>query len=74
MEYIKATPALSDKIGNNFDDLKIKEVGDGNLNFVYIVVSPAGSFVIKQVSEENQLAFSISCVKSTRVCFVDGRI
>ncbi|KAJ6692451.1 METHYLTHIORIBOSE KINASE [Salix purpurea] len=48
VEYIKATPALSDKIGNNFDDLKIKEVGDGNLNFVYIVVSPAGSFVIKQ--------------------------
>ncbi|KAJ6693806.1 hypothetical protein OIU85_004576 [Salix viminalis] len=45
---IKATPALSDKIGNNFDDLKIKEVGDGNLNFVYIVVSPAGSFVVKQ--------------------------
>lgn len=57
MEYIKATPALSDKIGNNFDDLKIKEVGDGNLNFVYIVVSPAGSFVIKQVSEGNQLGF-----------------
>ncbi|CAK7330009.1 unnamed protein product [Dovyalis caffra] len=47
-EYIKATPALSGKVGNSFDDLKIKEVGDGNLNFVYIVVSPAGSLVIKQ--------------------------
>jgi 5-methylthioribose kinase len=74
VEYIKATPALSDKIGNNFDDLKIKEVGDGNLNFVYIVVSPAGSFVIKQVSEGNQLGFFILCVKSLRVCFVDGRV
>ncbi|KAL9404558.1 hypothetical protein Peur_001530 [Populus x canadensis] len=48
VEYIKATSVLSDKIGNNFGDLKIKEVGDGNLNFVYIVTSPSGSFVIKQ--------------------------
>ena len=51
IDYIKATPILSDKIGNKFDDLKIKEVGDGNLNFVYIVVSSAGSFVIKQVKD-----------------------
>ncbi|WCJ17812.1 Methylthioribose kinase [Euphorbia peplus] len=48
IEYIKATPALSSKIGDSFDDLKIKEVGDGNLNFVYIVVASQGSFVIKQ--------------------------
>ncbi|XP_062176930.1 methylthioribose kinase-like [Alnus glutinosa] len=48
IEYIKAVPALSSKLGNNLDDIKIKEVGDGNLNFVYIVVGPAGSFVIKQ--------------------------
>ncbi|KAJ9175238.1 hypothetical protein P3X46_013812 [Hevea brasiliensis] len=48
IEYIKATPVLYNKLGNNFDDLKIKEVGDGNLNFVFIVVGSAGSFVIKQ--------------------------
>ncbi|KAK9176711.1 hypothetical protein WN944_028730 [Citrus x changshan-huyou] len=48
LEYIKATPSLSSKIGNKFDDLTIKEVGDGNLNFVYIVVGSSGSFVIKQ--------------------------
>ncbi|KAI4295706.1 hypothetical protein L6164_035723 [Bauhinia variegata] len=47
-EYIKAVPSLSSKLGNNFDDFTIKEVGDGNLNFVYIVVNSAGSFVIKQ--------------------------
>ncbi|GLT98175.1 hypothetical protein SLE2022_156920 [Rubroshorea leprosula] len=46
--YIKATPILSSKLGDKFDDLKIKEVGDGNLNFVYIVVNDSGSFVIKQ--------------------------
>ncbi|XP_059445394.1 methylthioribose kinase-like isoform X1 [Corylus avellana] len=48
IEYIKAEPALSSKLGSNLDDIKIKEVGDGNLNFVYIVVALGGSFVIKQ--------------------------
>ncbi|KAK3412325.1 hypothetical protein EUGRSUZ_I01098 [Eucalyptus grandis] len=48
LEYIQHTPALASKLGNKFDDLKIREVGDGNLNFVYIVVGSAGSFVIKQ--------------------------
>ncbi|XP_021892330.1 methylthioribose kinase isoform X2 [Carica papaya] len=48
IEYIKATPALSARIGEKYDDLVIKEVGDGNLNFVYIVVGSSGSFVIKQ--------------------------
>lgn len=50
IEYIKTVPSLSDKLGNKFDDIKIKEVGDGNLNFVYIVVASSGSFVIKQVT------------------------
>lgn len=52
-EYIKATPSLSSKLGNEeqVNNLEIKEVGDGNLNFVYIVISPSGgSFVIKQVT------------------------
>ncbi|XP_027366197.1 methylthioribose kinase [Abrus precatorius] len=48
IEYIKSVPALSSKLANNFDNLSIKEVGDGNLNFVYIVFNSAGSFVIKQ--------------------------
>ncbi|XVE66774.1 hypothetical protein DITRI_Ditri08aG0105900 [Diplodiscus trichospermus] len=48
VEYVKATPSLSSKIGDKYDDLKIKEIGDGNLNFVFIVVGPSGSFVIKQ--------------------------
>ncbi|OVA02044.1 Aminoglycoside phosphotransferase [Macleaya cordata] len=48
IEYVKATPSLCSKLGNQLDDLQIKEVGDGNLNFVYIVIGSAGSFVIKQ--------------------------
>ncbi|RDX67798.1 Methylthioribose kinase [Mucuna pruriens] len=48
IDYIKSVPALSSKLGNNFHDLSVKEVGDGNLNFVFIVSNPAVSFVIKQ--------------------------
>ncbi|CAL9060818.1 unnamed protein product [Musa banksii] len=48
VEYIKATPALRAQLGEQLEGLAIKEVGDGNLNFVYIVAGPAGSFVIKQ--------------------------
>ncbi|XAR52877.1 S-methyl-5-thioribose kinase [Bertholletia excelsa] len=46
--YIKATPSLASKLGNQFDDLQIKEVGDGNLNFVYIIINSDGSLVVKQ--------------------------
>ncbi|XP_072967707.1 methylthioribose kinase [Typha angustifolia] len=48
VEYIKKTPSLVAQLGNQVDDLTVKEVGDGNLNFVYIVTGPAGSFVVKQ--------------------------
>ncbi|GAB4852867.1 hypothetical protein Ancab_017064 [Ancistrocladus abbreviatus] len=48
VEYIRATPSLVSKLDGQLDDLQIKEVGDGNLNFVFIVVGSAGSFVIKQ--------------------------
>ncbi|KAF8406256.1 hypothetical protein HHK36_008341 [Tetracentron sinense] len=48
IEYIKATPSLCSKLGNQLDSLQIKEVGDGNLNFVYIVISSTSSLVIKQ--------------------------
>ncbi|CAA0830948.1 Methylthioribose kinase [Striga hermonthica] len=48
VEYVKKTPSLAAKLGDQFDNLEIREVGDGNLNFVYIVIGPSGSFVVKQ--------------------------
>ncbi|XP_026663231.2 methylthioribose kinase-like [Phoenix dactylifera] len=48
VDYIKATPTLCAQLGNQVDGLAVKEVGDGNLNFVYIVIGAAGSLVIKQ--------------------------
>ncbi|KAK6143585.1 hypothetical protein DH2020_023933 [Rehmannia glutinosa] len=55
VDYLKATPSLAAKLGNQFDKLEIREVGDGNLNFVYIVIGSSGSFVIKQ--DFNNVAF-----------------
>ncbi|KAJ4805335.1 Methylthioribose kinase [Rhynchospora pubera] len=50
VEYIKSTPVLVSRLGGQaeLDRLTIEEVGDGNLNFIYIVTSPQGSFVAKQ--------------------------
>ncbi|CAL5209870.1 unnamed protein product [Lathyrus oleraceus] len=48
IEYIKSIPSLSSKLANNFSDITVKEVGDGNLNFVFIVSNSSGSLVIKQ--------------------------
>ncbi|PNY02767.1 methylthioribose kinase [Trifolium pratense] len=48
IEYIKTIPSLSSKLNNDFSNLSVKEVGDGNLNLVFIVSNSNGSFVIKQ--------------------------
>ncbi|KAL6844175.1 hypothetical protein ACP4OV_025848 [Aristida adscensionis] len=48
LAYIKATPALASRLGGRLDAVTVREVGDGNLNFVYIVLSDAGAIVVKQ--------------------------
>ena len=40
--------AITDQIGSNFSEWKVTEVGDGNLNLVFIVISKKGKIVIKQ--------------------------
>ena len=48
-EYVKSQPGLVKILGGTSADWSVKEVGDGNLNFVYILRGPKGSFVLKQV-------------------------
>lgn len=48
VEYVKTAPEIISALGGDLNGLSIKEVGDGNLNFVYIVVGPSGSVVVKQ--------------------------
>lgn len=48
IEFIRTIPTLSSKLNNSFSDISIKEIGDGNLNLVFIVSNSTGSFIIKQ--------------------------
>ncbi|KAG6545215.1 hypothetical protein Mapa_013327 [Marchantia paleacea] len=47
-EYLAMVPALAERLGGSPQDWSIKEVGDGNMNYVYIVGGPRGSLVLKQ--------------------------
>ncbi|MBA0631606.1 hypothetical protein Godav_000465, partial [Gossypium davidsonii] len=63
IEYIEKTPSLSSEIGNRHDDVTIKEAGDGNLNFVYIVVATCASFIIQQaLTYERCIGESLSMI------------
>lgn len=47
-ERIAAYPGVAERLGGRPADWDVREVGDGNLNFVYIVRGPAGSICVKQ--------------------------
>lgn len=47
--YVEARRELSSMLGGDQAQWTMKEVGDGNLNFVWIVQGPKGAFVLKQV-------------------------
>eukprot|EP00270_Netrium_digitus_P009914 TRINITY_DN3048_c0_g1_i1.p1 TRINITY_DN3048_c0_g1~~TRINITY_DN3048_c0_g1_i1.p1 ORF type:complete len:799 (-),score=259.48 TRINITY_DN3048_c0_g1_i1:39-2378(-) len=48
--YLLQRPELAARVGpaESASDWTVREVGDGNINFVYIVKGPVGSLVIKQ--------------------------
>jgi 5-methylthioribose kinase len=43
-----AVPAIVDRLGADAKTWRAREVGDGNLNLVFIVESPKGALVVKQ--------------------------
>ena len=49
-DYIVSKPVLQEIVGpvESTGEWNIRETGDGNINFVYIVEGPAGSLVMKQ--------------------------
>ena len=47
-DYLAAHSALAQKLGNPRDAWRTREVGDGNLNLVFIVEGAQGSLVLKQ--------------------------
>ncbi len=48
VEYLAARPALADRLGGGPADWRVGEVGDGNLNLVFIVEGPGGDLCVKQ--------------------------
>jgi len=40
--------AVTDRLGTDTAQWQVREVGDGNLNLVFIVTAPAGALVVKQ--------------------------
>jgi 5-methylthioribose kinase len=45
---LAALPAIRERLGGKASDWRIREVGDGNLNLVFIVEGEAGAVVVKQ--------------------------
>lgn len=45
---LQKVPAVAAKVGADSRGWRVREVGDGNLNLVFIVEGPAGSVVVKQ--------------------------
>ena len=46
--YLAGVPALRERLGGEPAAWRVREVGDGNLNLVFIVEGPAGGLVVKQ--------------------------
>ncbi|QQS13760.1 MAG: S-methyl-5-thioribose kinase [Rhodospirillales bacterium] len=46
--YLAGVPAVAARLGGAKADWRIREVGDGNLNLVFVVEGPADSVVLKQ--------------------------
>jgi 5-methylthioribose kinase len=46
--YLEAAPGVGRRLGGSPDRWRVREVGDGNLNLVFIVTGPEGAVVVKQ--------------------------
>jgi 5-methylthioribose kinase len=46
--YLAGVPAVAAKLGGKPADWKVREVGDGNLNLVFVVEGPRNGVVLKQ--------------------------
>jgi 5-methylthioribose kinase len=46
--YLAKAPGVVRKLGGRPDQWQVREVGDGNLNLVFIVTGPEGAVVVKQ--------------------------
>ena len=48
LPYVSGLPDLVERLGGSADQWTIEEIGDGNLNLVFLVRGPDTSVIIKQ--------------------------
>src|SRR5437899_912240 len=46
--YLAGIPGVAARLGGKPTEWKVREVGDGNLNFIFIIEGPTDSVVLKQ--------------------------
>ena len=46
--WLAGLPDMAVRLGGSASDWKVAEVGDGNLNLVFLVEGPAGGVCVKQ--------------------------
>ncbi len=46
--WLSGVPAVASSLGGTLQDWKIREVGDGNLNLVFLITGPSGGVCVKQ--------------------------
>ncbi len=47
-EYLSAIPSVAELLGGSPDDWRVREVGDGNLNLVFVIEGSSGGVIVKQ--------------------------
>jgi 5-methylthioribose kinase len=48
VDYLQGVESVASLLRDNVDDWSVSEIGDGNLNLVFLVQSPNGSVIAKQ--------------------------
>lgn len=48
VDYLRSVESVASLLGKNVDDWTVSEIGDGNLNLVFLVQGPMGSVIAKQ--------------------------
>jgi 5-methylthioribose kinase len=65
LDFVDRIPPVRELLGSDRDDWQANEVGDGNLNQVFIVRGPAAAVVVKQA-----LPSSTWCATASRPVFL----
>src|SRR5690348_5185522 len=56
-DYLKGVQHVATELGGDSADWKVFEIGDGNLNFVFLVQGPKKSVILKQVLMQSPFPF-----------------